>query len=199
MESESPKSAPNMSQLQDSFEGRENLDQIRDLLFGTHLRKMETRLARVEERLLREMADIRDGLRKQIDSLETYVKNELKTINDRISSEQEKRAEVTAELKSDVRQQGENLEKKIGQLDNKLEQYSKDLREQLLDRTRSLTDHLQQKHEEALRVMKESDDQIRADYVDRSSLSRMFTQVAVRLDNALADEIFSPREEHSHD
>ncbi len=197
MESEPRKPAPSMNLFQDSIEGRENLDKIRDLLFGTHMRKLETRLARLEERLLREMADVGDGLRKQIDSLETYMKNELKTINDRISSEQEKRAEVTTELKSDIRQQGETFERKLGQLENKLEQSSKDLREQLLDRTKSLTDHVQHKHEEALRVMKESDDEIRADYVDRANLSRMFTQVAVRLDTSLADEVFSPREEHS--
>ncbi|MEW6350972.1 MAG: hypothetical protein AB1646_18090 [Thermodesulfobacteriota bacterium] len=196
MESEPKRTAAGMNLLQDTLDGRENLEQIRDLLFGTHMRKLETRLQRLEERLLREMADIRDGLRKQIDSLETYVKSELKTINDRISSEQEKRAEVAAELKSDLRQQGEALDKKIGQLDNKLEQYSKDLREQLLDRTRSLTDHLEQKHQEALQVMKESDDQIRTDYVDRAGLSRMFTQVAVRLDTSLADEVFAPREEY---
>ncbi len=199
MENESKKSAAMLSPLHDSIEGRENLEKIRDLLFGTHMRKLEVRLARMEERLIREMGDVKDGLRQQIDSLEAYVKNELKTVNDRISAEQEKRSEGVKEIKSDLRETTETFDKKTSQVENKVEQYSKDLREQLLDQTKRVTDHLQQKHDEALRVMKESADQIRADYVDRSNLSRMFTQLAVRLDTALAGEIFSAPEEQTDD
>jgi hypothetical protein len=159
------------------------------------MRNLESKLSRMEDRILREIGDVRDGLQKQIDSLESFVKNELKSLGDRLDSEQDKRSELARELKAYLRETNEALEKKAGQLDNRIEYQCKDLREQLLDQTKRLTEHMRDRHEAALRVMQESTEQIRNEYVDRANLSRLLTQLAVRLDSGLASGILSVPEE----
>src|SRR4051812_14459636 len=53
-----------------------NIDKIRDILFGVQMRDYEKRFSRLEERLLKESADLRDETRKRFDSLENFVKSE---------------------------------------------------------------------------------------------------------------------------
>jgi hypothetical protein len=179
---------------QEPAEGTENLEKVRDLLFGTQLRTVDTRFGRMEERITREIVDLRDEVRKRIDSLEMFVKKELETLVAGINSEQEKRSEADGELKADLGEAVETFEKRSSQTDRKIEQTAKDIREQLLAQTKNLTDDILRKHEEALKTLKDSAESIRTEYVDRSNLSQMFTDLALRLDTSLAGALLSDRE-----
>ncbi len=53
--------------------GVENLDKVRDILFGSQMRDNERRFGRLEERLAKEAGDLRDETRKRLDSLEVYA------------------------------------------------------------------------------------------------------------------------------
>ncbi|MFC1833785.1 hypothetical protein ACFL2Q_03500 [Thermodesulfobacteriota bacterium] len=182
-------------QKQGREEGRENLDKVRDLLFGPQKRTFDSKITRMEDRLLREIGDVRTEVKSRLDSLETFVKNEFKTIVDRITSEKEDRTESDKQLKADIQSTVETFGKKASQLEDKVEASAKDLREQLLGQTKRLTDEMVRKHEEALRVTEESTNRIRDEYVDRSNLSRMFTDVAVTLNTSLAEQMISAQEE----
>jgi hypothetical protein len=82
------------------------MDQVRDLLFGSQLKDMETRFRRQEERFLREVADCRDGLKTRLDSLENFMKSEINGILHRLKEEQNERDES---LKTEQRERGEGL------------------------------------------------------------------------------------------
>ena len=43
-----------------------NLDKVRDLLFGGQMRDFDRRFARLEERLIKETADLNDDVRKRL-------------------------------------------------------------------------------------------------------------------------------------
>jgi signal transduction histidine kinase len=75
MENETEKPLAMLNPPQDSIEGGENLEKIRDLLFGTHMRKLEVTLARMEERLVRKMGDILDLSRIDAQKLELADEN----------------------------------------------------------------------------------------------------------------------------
>src|SRR6185295_6529950 len=64
--------------------GGGNVDKIRDILFGTQMRDYEKRFVRLEERLLKESADLREDVKRRFDSLEIYVKKELESLTDRL-------------------------------------------------------------------------------------------------------------------
>ena len=82
------------------------MEQVRELLFGQQLKDMDTRFKRQEERLLREIADSRDGLKKRMDSLENFMKSESTTLMHRLKEEGLERSEA---IKSEQRERVESL------------------------------------------------------------------------------------------
>ena len=69
-----------------------NLDKVRDLLFGGQMRDYDRKFARLEERLVKETADLRDEVKKRLAALEAYMKAEVESLSDRLRAEQDGRA-----------------------------------------------------------------------------------------------------------
>ncbi|MDR0355964.1 MAG: hypothetical protein LBJ64_09585 [Deltaproteobacteria bacterium] len=65
--------------------------QVRELLFGAQLKDMEMRFRRQEERLLREISEVKDSLRSRLDSLENFMKSEVNSILSRLKEERDER------------------------------------------------------------------------------------------------------------
>ncbi|MFH1113562.1 MAG: hypothetical protein V1792_06540 [Pseudomonadota bacterium] len=178
-----------------SAEGRDNMDKIRDLLFGSQVRDMEAGLARLEERLLREMGTIREEFRSRLETLESFVRTELETLSEQLGSEKDQRSEAVKDLAAELAGTVKAFDQKVRDLDKQSNAVAKDLRDQLHAQSKRLTDEAVKRQEEAIRAFQDTTNRIRAEYVDRSDLSRLFTQVAVRLNAALADSLFSGGEE----
>lgn len=70
------------------------MEQVREILFGAQLKDMEVRFKRQEERLLREIHDVKDSLKKRLDSLENFMKSEVSSLLERLRREQEEREEA---------------------------------------------------------------------------------------------------------
>ncbi|MFI5179118.1 MAG: hypothetical protein ACHQO8_11165, partial [Vicinamibacterales bacterium] len=60
--------------------GTGNLDKVRDILFGGQARDIDRRFQRIEERLLKETADLKDDVRKRLSALEQFMKQESATL-----------------------------------------------------------------------------------------------------------------------
>ncbi len=80
------------------------MEQVRELLFGTQLKEMETRFQRQEERLQREINESRETMKKRLDSLENFMRSETASLLHRIKEE---KAESEAILKSEQRDRAE--------------------------------------------------------------------------------------------
>ncbi len=77
------------------------MDQVRELLMGTHLKDMETRLQRQEKTFLRELSNLRDTMQNRVDSLENFMKNEFASFLRRL---QEEKAERTSQSSNEHRE-----------------------------------------------------------------------------------------------
>src|SRR5581483_11374112 len=78
---------PNHQQAANDQGSGNNLEQIREILFGGQMREVETRFARLEDRLAKLSYDLRDDLNRSLASLETFVKKEIESLNDRFLAE----------------------------------------------------------------------------------------------------------------
>jgi len=67
--------------------GPENLDTVRDSLFGGHMRAVEGRLARMEERINREQAVMRADLEKALHGLDQFARKELEALGEKLKAE----------------------------------------------------------------------------------------------------------------
>ncbi len=160
-----------------------NIDKIREILFGGQMRDYTKRFSRLEERLLKETADLRDDTKRRFDALEMFVKQELETLGYRLKVEQGERDESVQALSRDLKDSSKALERKLVQMDEQTSRGQSDLRQQILNQSKSLSDEIRQKYEELSAALEREAMELRTDKTDRSALAALFTEVAMRLNN----------------
>lgn len=160
-----------------------NIDKIRDILFGAQSRDFDKRMARIEERLNKETVAVRDEMRQRFDALEAYIKTEFEALAQRVKSEQDERADNVRDVTRDLRETAKGIEKKLGQLDESTTRSQRDLRQQILDQSKTLADDIRQKYEAMATLVAQHVDKLQNDKTDRSALADLFTEMAVRLNN----------------
>ena len=164
-------------------QGGESLDKVRDILFGSQAREYEKRFARLEERLLKEASDLREELRKRFDSLEVYTKKEVESLAARLKAEHDQRTESNKEISRQLEGASGALEKRTSELDEHLTASQRELREQILDQSKSISDEIRQKHEAMAASLERATAELRDEKTDRAALASLFMEVAMRLNN----------------
>jgi uncharacterized phage infection (PIP) family protein YhgE len=173
--------------------GGASLDKVLDILFGVQMRDYDRRFARLEERLLKETADLKDEVRKRLDALDGYVKSETESLAEQIKAEREERRESIADGARELKDATRSLEKKASQLDELLSRSQRDLRQQILDQHQRLSDEIRQKVEEVLAALARESETLRSEKTDRATLASLLTEMALRL----TDELRIPGAEDS--
>jgi hypothetical protein len=163
--------------------GGESLDKVRDILFGSQARQYEKRFARLEERLIKESADLRDELRRRFDSLEAYAKKEFEAMTDRLNAERDHRDQSIKTVTTDLKETAGAFDKRTSQLDEQLTRGQRELREQILAQSKALADEIRQKYEQNSAALEREARELRDEKTDRSALAAMFTELAMRLKN----------------
>lgn len=158
-----------------------SLDKVRQILFGSQVREVEKRFTRLEDRLVKELTDVRDETRKRLDALEIYIKKEVESLTERVKNEQAEREVAVQGLSEEHRNITTSLEKKLVQFDEKTTTSQRELREQILNQSKSLQDDIRQKYEEILALLEREAQELRRDKTDRSKLAALFTELAIRL------------------
>ncbi|QHG14774.1 hypothetical protein [Nostoc sp. ATCC 53789] len=181
---EKQNSNANINELQFSnnsmSEGR-NLDKVREILFGNQIRDTERRFTRLEERLIKELGNVRDETRKRLDALEIYIKQEVDSLTQRLKNEQTERDSQVKAVAEESKNIIISLEKKITQFDEQSTNSQRELREQILNQSKSLQDEIQQKSQEIVALIEREAQELRREKTDRSNLAAMFTELAIRL------------------
>ena len=187
-----------------------SMNQVRDLLFGTQLRDVETRFQRHEARFQREVNDAREALKARLDSLENFMRSETATLAHRMNTEaaerdaalkaeQRERIEAFNKLAGNIAAAEEAFERRIAALSNTLDNTGQEIRKLLQAETNSLNNKIDEKYTSALNVISETASQIRHDMVHRSTLSNMFTEMAVKLSNQWSADLMEATIEERHE
>ena len=161
--------------------GAASLDKVRDILFGAQARDADRRFARLEERIARESAELKDDVRKRLSALEQFVKRELESLTDRVKSEQGARADADKDLSREWREWAKANDKKLAQADDQMARIQRELRQQLLDAQQKFTDEIRQHAQETLARLARESSELRNDKLDRAALAATLTEIALRL------------------
>lgn len=176
-------SAPPAAQVAGAEGGAGSLDKVREILFGSQARDYEKRFTRLEERLIKESADLKDEMRSRMESLETFIKKEIDALSDKLKSEHTDRKEANSEFARELKDLTKTFDKKTGQMDDQLTKNQRETREQILEQSKRLSDEIRQKHEDLLDALERESQELRFEKTDRAALAAMFTELAMRLNN----------------
>jgi hypothetical protein len=160
---------------------KDNVEKIRDLIFGSQMRTYEQRFNRFEERLLKETAELREDIKRRIASVEAFLKGELTAILDRQKADQTAGEDG---LKEAVREWKESLranDKRVALLEDQTSKAQRELRQQVLDESKRLAEEIEQKHQELRAYLEKELQELRDNGVDRLTLAELLSEVALRL------------------
>lgn len=160
-----------------------NVDKIRDILFGGQMRDYDKKFSRLEERLAKESAELRAETKRLFESLESFVRKEIEALAERLQAEQQSRETSIQSVSGELRETGRALEVRIQQSVDRATRAESDLRQQILDQSKSLVEEMRQKHEELSGTVDRDLAELNHQKTDRASLSAMFSEFSMRLNN----------------
>lgn len=158
-----------------------SIDKIRDILFGVQMRESDRKMTKIEETLFKEIESLRDEMIKRSEALESFMKEEFKSLSERLSSEQMSREDSAKDLSEEIKFLTHNVEKKVSQINEHAAKSESGLREQLLAQSKNMMDDSQKRYAELTSKLEKESSEIRSDKADRAHIAQLFTEMALRL------------------
>lgn len=166
------------------YERQEDAQQLRELTLGSQLREQGRRFARLEERLLKEVAHLRNEVLSRMDALEKHVQTEMDLFSSRLSQESRDRQSSEKTLSQDLQQTRSQLGKDIDQLREAQLRSEREQRHALLESSRSFSTALQQMHDEIIGDLSIEISSLEETKLSRSSLAAMLSQGIMQLNTS---------------
>jgi hypothetical protein len=163
--------------------GAASLDKVRDILFGGQMRDVDRRFARLEERLIKETNELKEDVKRRLEALERYARQENESLVGQLRAEHDDRTESDGRLSRELKDAAQAFEKRTSALDDQFNRAQRELRQQMLEQHQQLSQDLRQKIDEVLAALAREADELRHDKADRSALAALLTEMAMRLNN----------------
>lgn len=158
-----------------------SVEKIREILFGSQIKNYEARFSRLEETLSRETAEIKDTMRRRLDSLEAFFKKETESLAGRLKAERDEREQVLNEISRELKTSSAQLSKKIMDLDNKASEDRSSARQELMAESRKILEEIRQRNDSISALLETRVRELQHAKTDRSTLAALFVEMAVHL------------------
>jgi hypothetical protein len=160
-----------------------NLEKVRDLLFGAQMRDMENHFARLEERLQKDLVELKDETRGRFESLEVFLRKEIESLTDQLRAEQDVRQQAVQTLTQELTETVKAFDQRTNQAEEHIVKAQRELRQHILDQSRTLRDEFWDRYRELSEATDHSVQELRAEKTDRATLAVLLTELAMRLGN----------------
>lgn len=159
----------------------EQMDKIREILYGSQMRHVDKRFGKLEKLFQDEIDGLRSETEKKLASLENYFRKEIDALTSKINGETTDRTRSSEALAQRIDTAQKMLEEKIGQLSEKALQDNRDVQDQILTQSKELLEAIRSDHDKLSAMMENSFRSLSEDKTDRETLANLFTEVAMRL------------------
>lgn len=159
----------------------DNVDKIRDILFGSQSREFDRRMAELDARIHELSQALKADLDKRMTALEGFTKRELEKLTERLKTEQNDRFEEFKTLEREVRDGHKDQTKRVAQLDAQLAKDALELRSAQEAHARQFASALGELEDRLREALKLHHSQLSGDKVSRLDLADLLGEVALRL------------------
>ena len=159
----------------------ESLDKVRDILFGSQMRAVESRLQGMEERLRREHEAMRSDFDRTEESLDSFIRSEVQGLTERLSAERTKRTEELKGLAAEIKEAIRALEKRHVKLEEDANMADAALRDQLFAQSASAAAELGKLGERLAAELSRSHHELMSTKTDSATLAALLTEMASRI------------------
>lgn len=162
----------------------ESLEKVRELLFGSQLGAVESKIQSTEKSFSVELKNFNAQVQSNIDSLERYTKDELDSLAEQIAQERSRREDQGDDLRNEHEKTSKNFDKQLTILDDKLTETAKTLRQQSHESVKELREYIQSRLDALTELVKTTDNRLSEERVHRDTLAGLFRDVAAQLDSS---------------
>lgn len=155
----------------------DNVDQIREILFGNQIRAVDERFKTVEKRMSKESDDLRKSLEKRIQELEKLLDQFRDNAGDQLNRESAERDASLSEVTKALATFRLDAENQLAELQSDFNSEIKQVREEALAAQKALMGDLASLQA----AQTERSDQLDENKVDRGELAGFLSDIAGRL------------------
>lgn len=160
---------------------QENLDRIRNILFGAQSRDYEQRLQKLEQRIGSEAAALRGEIEKRFDSLDNLVRKQMELIQEKLRSEHGERREGVTKLGDAIDTLGKSSERRSRQIEELVARVQRELRQELIEQVSSVSEELEKRHADIGKQIERETQALRAAKLDRAGLAHLLSDLVTRI------------------
>jgi hypothetical protein len=155
----------------------ESIETVRDILMGDQSREFKRRFSLLEERVTREVGEMRDELRSTFEPFKQYVRSELASLGATLSN-------TDGRLDG----QGHIFDSKLVNAEEKAAQRLRQVEEGVIERARQLSDEIRKRNEVVMTAMRRAIQELDSRKPDRAALAALLSEVAAQLSGASTRE-----------
>jgi hypothetical protein len=159
----------------------ENVDRIREILFGSRMREYAQHFLQIEDRLARETAGLKAELDRRFESQGAQNRQALDALSDRLTRERDERTESEERISREFGDSIRSLDRRQRQADDSVAKELRELRQSIIERHLSLSDDLRKSLEAAATLYGRRHEELRANAVDRLAFADLLAELALRI------------------
>jgi hypothetical protein len=163
----------------------ENLDKVRDILFGGQMRAVDQRLAALEARFHKEVDALRSDTAKRSTDLENFFKKQMESLTKKLQGERSKRTDDLKLLNAEVQDGFKSLDKQLAKLDDASSKADADLRTAILEHTQTVAEQTQKLSDDFSAELRQAVQELRGEKLDTATLIQLFSDMALHLSEDL--------------
>jgi ABC-type transporter Mla subunit MlaD len=158
-----------------------NVDKIREILFGGQMKDYESRFKRLEEKLIQETNRLAQDMEDRINSAEKFMRKEIELKAEQLQQERKERLDGLKSLDQALQALNANLSERLEDMEAGNRKSLGDTRQEFHDEIAILQTRLREQQDSLTQSLEQEANQLRTDKVSLSALSGMFSELSMRL------------------
>lgn len=159
----------------------DNVDKIRDILFGNQMRDFDRKHSQLEERIASDLAGLRKENSVQFESLQSFIESEMEILGSKLAAEESSRIEGLDGLEDELKKSVKLLDKKIAELNKSIENQSREINQKILKQSQDFHSEMNSQMESARKRMDSYKQELSSGKVDKLALAEMLNSLALQI------------------
>lgn len=159
----------------------DNVDKIRDILFGRQMRAFDQKHMQLEERLAGDLAALRKENALQIESLQTFIESEIGILAGKLAGEEKTRIEQLDDLDGEFKKSVKQIDNKMAEAGNALDNQAREINQKILKQSQDFTAEMNAQLDDARKRMDGYKQELSSGKVDKSALAEMLNTLALHV------------------
>lgn len=161
----------------------DNVDKIRDILFGNQMRDMNQKHAALEQRLASDIEKLRKETALQFESLQSFMESEIEILSNKLTTSEKEQHQQMDDLHSELNKNVKHIDKKITDIKSAMDKQSSDINQKILKQSKDFSAELNSQIEETRQRMDAFRQELSSGKVDKAILAEMLNALAIQVNS----------------